>query len=162
MCHIFSRFCFLIHDIPIEYRHRMILTDQLRLSPQFSFFPQIKPCVIGRHRSECVLDRRSSQIGGHLRKVTVKRKSGMILFCFMHQMLRFIKAFLWIPDFRKFFPGLCIHRNQIGNCFPENIQCRTERYILFINFYSIAGYNLHKVSYFLFSFSFCPSMYAIT
>ena len=33
---------FLIHDIPIEYRHRMILTDQLRFPPQFSLFPQTK------------------------------------------------------------------------------------------------------------------------
>ena len=60
-------------------------------------------------------------------------------------------SFLWISDFWKFFPDLCIHRNQIGNCFPKNIQRRAERYILFFNFYSIAGYNLHKGPCFLFS-----------
>ena len=151
MCRIFSRFCFLIHDIPIKYRHRMILTDQLRFSSQFSLFPQTKAWLIGGHCSKCVLNRRSSQIRWHLRKMTVKRKSGMILFCLMYQMFRFIKAFLWISDFWKFFPGLCIHRNQIGNCFPKNIQRRAERYILFFNFYSIAGYNLHKGPCFLFS-----------
>ena len=41
-------------------------------------------------------------------------------------------------------------------------QRSTERYILFFHFYSIAGYNLHKVPYFLFPFSFCPSIYAVT
>ena len=77
----------------------MILTDQLRFSSQFSLFPQTKACLIGGHGSKCVLNRRSSQIRWHLREMTVKQKSGMILFCLMYQMFRFIKAFLWISDF---------------------------------------------------------------
>ena len=47
----------------------------------------------GGHGSKCVLNRRSSQIRWHLREMTVKQKSGMILFCLMYQMFRFIKAF---------------------------------------------------------------------
>ena len=43
---------------------------------------------------ERMLNRRSSQIRWHLRKMTVKRKSGMILFCLMYPMFRLIKAFL--------------------------------------------------------------------
>ena len=122
----------------------MILAGQLRFSAQASLFPQTQPCLIGGYTSKRVLNGRSSQIGWHFGKMAVKRKSGTILFRFMYQMFGFIKALLCISDFLKFFPILCIHPNQVGNCLPENIQRMADWYILFFDLYTIAGYNLHK------------------
>ena len=76
-------------------------------------------------------ERCPSQIGGHLWKSNIKIKTSLILFRCMYQVFCFIETFLCSREPFQLFPYLCIDLCQIADCSPVNIQCLTNRDILF-------------------------------
>ena len=132
VCLIFSLCPFAVHHIPVKDRHGMVFTGKIRFPGEFSrCLPLFHPAFIGRYTSQCMLDGSSPEIRRHLRKTDVKIKTGLILFRCMYQMFCFIETFLCFRDPFQFFPYLCIDLCQIADCRPIDIQCLTDRDILF-------------------------------
>ena len=135
--------CFSVHHFPVKYGHGMVFLCKLRFPGQLSVLPQFPPRLIGSYTSQCMLNRRTPQIGRKFWKMQVKIVPGLVLLCPVNQMLCLIKPFLCIRNFGKFTPGFRIHLNQITDCRAVDTQRMADGNILFSDFYTIAGCHLH-------------------